>query len=563
MYATQIVTALAFKLHGWKGLSATTQAACVQRLLPTGLLRSVDCLLRHLAAAGLRSEDDLDTVSSCLSLLASSALTSVLRAHVAAAPACGSGHGGSVGRPQGDLGLLVSAAKLARRGAEVEQPGGVALVLRPNLLVATGLARVGQDMMTLLADLTQQRRRGSSSPATVEQSAEAEVVLREVIALVSVAVLPTLERVAVRDLRSPGGPGGGGGSGGGRGGGGGGRGRSSASGVRGGGGGVGLMEQLFLGNQSHADMMSTLTCSIAQDCRAGTIETMIHCLAAAVQLLPSGDLLALQPQRAMALLGLLLQRAHELRRPGAGRGSHGGGRGGGDGRGTSDGVRSQEDALPAWADEVAGVLVHMAADEQLVGAVAGWLRGEAAALAQPAQAGALVVPPQGLCGDLDARALAAAVRHWNAAAADSIDRLHAAAASSAPAAGGEGECGGGSSSSRSSAAAASGGGSTAPLLAAARAAIDLRHETALWGLRDGGAGGYPSWPPRVLRLCGNPACRNFAGPAEADLPLRKCARCEAVRYCGAGCQGQHWREGGHREACARLRAATQAVRGGG
>ncbi|PNH09127.1 hypothetical protein TSOC_004295 [Tetrabaena socialis] len=264
----------------------------------------------------------------------------------------------------------------------------------------------------------------------------------------------------------------------------------------------------------------------------------------------------------MALLGLLLQRAHELRRPGTGRGSRGGRRGAGGGRGTFVDGRSYEDELPAWADEVAGVLVHMAADEQLVGAVAGWLRGVAAALPQPAQAGAVVVHPRGLCGDLDARALAAAVRHWNAAAADSIERLHAAAASSAPAGVVEVE-GGEGSGSRSPGAPACSGGATAPLLAAARAAAALRHDTALWGLRDGGAGGYPSWPPRVLRLCGNPACRNFAGPSEADLPLRKCSGCRAVRYCGTACQGQHWREGGHREACARLRAATQAAKGGG
>ncbi|PNH09262.1 hypothetical protein TSOC_004123 [Tetrabaena socialis] len=297
----------------------------------------------------------------------------------------------------------------------------------------------------------------------------------------------------------------------------------------------------------HADVMDTLAGSTIQSCCV-TIAMIVRCL-------------ALRPQRTVALLGRLLQRAHELQRPGAGQGSRGSRRWGGDGHGTVDDGRSQEDELHAWADEVAGALVHMAADGQLVGAVAGWLRGEAAALQQPTQAAAPVIHPQGLCGDLDARALTAALRHWNAAAADSIGRLHAAAMSGAPTAGGEGECGG--SSSKGPGAAASGDGAAAPLLAAARAAIALRHETALWSLRDGGAGGYLPWPPRVLRLCGTPACRNFAGPSEGDLPLRKCSGCKAVRYCSNGCQAQHWRDGGHKEACPQLRATMQAVRGGG
>ncbi|PNH07420.1 hypothetical protein TSOC_006126 [Tetrabaena socialis] len=498
------------RLSNWlafQGCSATTWEACEQRLLPTGLAQSLDCLLRRLAAAGLQNEDEHGTVSICFFLLTTT-LPLVLCGHVAAPPACGGGHGGSVWRPQDDLGLLVSAVKLGRR--EAEQSGGVTLVPNssdvlaapPAQSIATGLATLAMKMVKLLAGLTQQRQRGNISTTMLGRTVEAEVALREAIALASVAALPILERIAVRDLRR----------------------------------------------------LVALAAAVA---------LMVHCLAAAVQLLPLADVLALQPQRTLALLGRLLQRAHDLRQLGTGRGSRGGGRGGGGRRSTSDGGRFQEDELPAWADEVARALVHMAADEQLVGAVAGWLRGEAAALPQPAQAGALVVHPQGLCGDLDTRALAAAVRHWNAAAADSIERLHAAAASSAPAGAVEMEGGGGSSSSRGSGAAARGSGATAPLLAAARAATALRHETALWGLRDGGARGYPSWPSRVLRLCGNPACRNFAGPAEADLPLRKCSGCKAVRYCGVGCQGQHWREGGHREACARLRAVTQAVRGGG
>ncbi|PNH06024.1 hypothetical protein TSOC_007678 [Tetrabaena socialis] len=451
----------------------------MQRLLPTGLLRSVDCLLRRLAAAGLQSKDEHNACTFSF-LLASTILPSVIHARVATPPDCSSGHGGSIWRPQDDLGLLLSIVKLARREAEL--PGGVAfatphptpyeLTLPLAQRIVGGLVVAGEEMVTLLVGLSRQRRRGSST-AVLERSV---VALREAIALVSVAALPILERMVVRDLRSPGGSGGGGAGGGG---------------------------------------------------------------AAAADASAAGPAAA----------------AGGLRRPGAGRGSRGGARGGGR-------INGEQHELPFWADEVAGVLVHMAADEQLVGAVAGWLRGEAAALPQPARAGALVVHPRGLCDDLDARALAAALRHWNAAAAASVERLHAAAASSTSAAGGEGERGG--SSSGSPGTAASGDGATAPLLAAARAAVALRKrsETALWCLWDGGAGGCPPWPPRVLRLCGNPACHNFAGPAEGDLPLRKCSGCKAVRYCGAG-QGQHWREGGHKEACARLRAAMQAAKGGG
>ena len=35
--------------------------------------------------------------------------------------------------------------------------------------------------------------------------------------------------------------------------------------------------------------------------------------------------------------------------------------------------------------------------------------------------------------------------------------------------------------------------------------------------------------------------------------LQACGRCMSVRYCSAECQAKHWREGGHKEACPRLR----------
>ncbi|PNH08217.1 hypothetical protein TSOC_005221 [Tetrabaena socialis] len=305
--------------------------------------------------------------------------------------------------------------------------------------------------------------------------------------------------------------------------------------------------------------------SIAEDCSA-CIAVATHCLAAAVQLLPPADLLALQPQRTLAQLGVMLQRALGLQRPGAGQGSCGGGLGG---REEGDCAQDEQHLAAVFhkvAGEVAEVLMHMAGDEQLVGVVAGWLRGEAAeAVPQHGPAGRQPQPQEQSqsCGGLDARALAAALRHWDAAAADEVIRLHGAAA--AAAAGAEGEGGRGGSRRRTviaAAAAASADGAVAPLLVAARAAIARRPATLLWGLQDGGVGGLPSWPPRCLRLCGNPGCRSFAGASEAALPLRKCSGCKAVRYCGAGCQRQHWQEGGHKAACAQLRAAMEAARGG-
>ncbi|KXZ47906.1 hypothetical protein GPECTOR_32g519 [Gonium pectorale] len=62
---------------------------------------------------------------------------------------------------------------------------------------------------------------------------------------------------------------------------------------------------------------------------------------------------------------------------------------------------------------------------------------------------------------------------------------------------------------------------------------------------------------RRLRVCANPHCANFGRAAEADLDLKQCADCRAVRYCGAECQRAHWPE--HRHACAELKAAAAAA----
>ena len=39
------------------------------------------------------------------------------------------------------------------------------------------------------------------------------------------------------------------------------------------------------------------------------------------------------------------------------------------------------------------------------------------------------------------------------------------------------------------------------------------------------------------------------------LAALRCSKCRAARYCGAGCQRQHWRDG-HRAACALEAAAA-------
>ena len=46
--------------------------------------------------------------------------------------------------------------------------------------------------------------------------------------------------------------------------------------------------------------------------------------------------------------------------------------------------------------------------------------------------------------------------------------------------------------------------------------------------------------------------------------LKRCAGCEwpGVRYCSAACQKQHWKAGGHKQACAGLLAARQQLQQG-
>ncbi|KAG2490807.1 hypothetical protein HYH03_010729 [Edaphochlamys debaryana] len=63
-----------------------------------------------------------------------------------------------------------------------------------------------------------------------------------------------------------------------------------------------------------------------------------------------------------------------------------------------------------------------------------------------------------------------------------------------------------------------------------------------------------------LRVCGFPGCMSYGGRSEADLPLKQCGGCKAVRYCGPECQRAHWREG-HQGECGALAAAVRAGKG--
>ncbi|PNH11267.1 hypothetical protein TSOC_001921 [Tetrabaena socialis] len=470
--------------YGWSDLGSAARAACVQQLLDAGLLQSLDTLLRLHAASGRKDQRARDAAHTVL-LVAGQLLPPILRAHDAVARDAGAGAGaggdeGGAWWPQDELGVLVSAAKLVRREAADPDPTWAADIAVDFASVAYGLSAV---IDNLPPPSVPNREGGPGGGAAAREGPAAPTLtaaVREVMALACCTALPILERAAAAD----------------------------GTGAVGGG---------------RSEMVQPEDpCNRDTALHTDAIRPIAACLVLAVQAVRRTELLALQPQRALALLSRLLLREHDLRRPAEG------GVGGSVGGGARDDI--PEEDLPALAGTVAGMLVHMAADEQLVGAVAGWLRGEAVA---------------GTEAPLDPGALAAALRPWNAAAADAVARLHAAAAAAlSPAAVGGAVIGDGAS--------AVDGGGVEGLLAAARS------DAAKWRLPGMQAalarlGDTSAWPPLVLRLCGNPSCRNFAGPVEADLPLRQCSACKSVRYCGAGCQRQHWREGGHKAACARLR----------
>ncbi|PNH05240.1 hypothetical protein TSOC_008517 [Tetrabaena socialis] len=54
----------------------------------------------------------------------------------------------------------------------------------------------------------------------------------------------------------------------------------------------------------------------------------------------------------------------------------------------------------------------------------------------------------------------------------------------------------------------------------------------------------------LLRICSYCGCTRLAGDSEAEARLQACGRCGAAWYCCRECQLLHWREGGHKAACA-------------
>ena len=47
-----------------------------------------------------------------------------------------------------------------------------------------------------------------------------------------------------------------------------------------------------------------------------------------------------------------------------------------------------------------------------------------------------------------------------------------------------------------------------------------------------------------------------AGCQHEGVQLRKCSACKAVAYCSRQCQVRHWKQGGHKQACAQLAAGA-------
>jgi hypothetical protein len=64
----------------------------------------------------------------------------------------------------------------------------------------------------------------------------------------------------------------------------------------------------------------------------------------------------------------------------------------------------------------------------------------------------------------------------------------------------------------------------------------------------------------VPQCCNNPSCSNTSKQSELELVAGrscKCSQCRVARYCGKGCQAQHWKQ--HKAVCTALAAAAAAA----
>ena len=66
------------------------------------------------------------------------------------------------------------------------------------------------------------------------------------------------------------------------------------------------------------------------------------------------------------------------------------------------------------------------------------------------------------------------------------------------------------------------------------------------------------------RACSHVACGASAGLTRAEgralgLKTQKCSGCVVARYCSPACQHADWQSGGHKAACAALRAEAAAA----
>jgi TPR repeat protein len=55
-----------------------------------------------------------------------------------------------------------------------------------------------------------------------------------------------------------------------------------------------------------------------------------------------------------------------------------------------------------------------------------------------------------------------------------------------------------------------------------------------------------------------PCCATCGTPKTTRRPLHACSQCHTTHYCNRECQMAHWKEGGHKRACKRLKAAAEA-----